>query len=107
MRAAMKAHKARREARGLELDAARKDMALQAGRLEATSRACLAKGFTRVVDNQKALEGEARLFKAAGSNLLTQTAQWASQYQAFCSDVEVCVGVWGVGCGVWGVGCEA
>jgi hypothetical protein len=101
MQAAMKEHKARRQARGLEHDALRRELALQAHRLEATSRASLAKGFTRVVENQRALEGEARQFKGAASYLLTQTAQWASQYQAFCADVEVgstwcvCVGALG------------
>ena len=71
-------------------------MAASATRFEQCAKQSLAKGLTKVVDNQRALEGEARLFKATASNLLTQTAQWASQYQAFCTDVEV--GQTGVGC---------
>jgi hypothetical protein len=73
-------------------EAIRRELATHATRLEHVSRTALGKGLLRVLENQKTLEGEARLFKATVSNLLTQTAQWGSQYQSFCSDVEVCMG---------------
>ena len=96
----LKEHKARRKALVAETEALRRDLAANASRLEAVAKSSLSRGLTKVLDNQRALEAETRLFKATASNLLTQTAQWASQYQAFCSDVEVtlkpwqCVGRW-------------
>lgn len=70
-------------------DALRREFVTSSAKLEHMARLSVGRGLGKVIENQKALEQEARLFKAAASGLQAEANKWDAQYRAFTAEVEV------------------
>ena len=70
-------------------DALRRDVVTQAQRLEHVARMSIGRGLGKVIENQKALEAEARQFKAVALGLQSEAARWEGVFSSFCTEVEV------------------
>ena len=72
------------------VDALRQSVVTSAARLEHVARVSVGRGLGKVIENQKALESEARQLKQVASSLHSQASSWGVQYKAFVDEVEVC-----------------